>query len=195
MRLKMRPNVPHRAPGLNARAKQKPAPGGGTHMPMRHNSGDDDAKGYQGSSKIAVGQRQSGRVPKVPREAGHYHPIDTRIDKGGKRGLMGDISDTRKAGAETTGKAASARRNGFHTGKPSKGDTSLIKGENKGNSFGTAPTALSSKPGVRGSPDTHMGNAGRGGTGRIGKHDAYKGAPTKYSEDISHASFEKLGAQ
>jgi hypothetical protein len=194
MRLKMRQNVPHRAMGPYGKGKNKPMPGGGTHVPQRTESGFKDSKGYQGSAKIAVGQRQSGAVPKIPREAGHYHPLDTRVSQGGTRGLMGDISDARAFGKEVPTGGPSARRDGYHSGKASKGDTSLLKGANKGNSHGTPPTALSARPGVRGSPDSHLGTAGRGGTGRIGKHDAYKGAPTKYTEDISHSSFEKLGA-
>src|SRR5580698_6062992 len=89
-------------------------------------------------------------------------------------------------------KDSPTRRNGAHTGKQAKYEQGLLGESAKGNGKGTAPPALSSKPGVRGTPESHMGDAGRGGTGRIGKHDAYKGAPTKYSEDISHSSFEKL---
>jgi hypothetical protein len=193
MRLRMSGNAPHRGEGPKGRVRAKGAPGGGTHLAQRTNSGFKDSKGYQGSPRVSVGQRQGGSAPRVPREAGHYHPLDTRVSSGGTRGLMGDISDTRRAGAETTSRGGSARRDGYHTGKPSKGDTSLLKG-NVGNSHGTAPPGVGTGKGVRGTPDTHLGTAGRGGTGRIGKHDAYKGAPTKYPEEISHASFEKLGA-
>jgi hypothetical protein len=193
MRLKMRQNVPQRAMGPYGKGRAKPAPGGGAHLAQRTESGFKDSKGYQTSPKISVGQRHSGAAPKIPREAGHYHPLDTRPSSGGTRGLMGDISDTRKINRPIT-PAASVRRNGFHTGKPSQGDTSLLKESAAGNAKGSAPPGTGKGFGVRGSPDSHLGTAGRGGTGRIGKHDAYKGAPTKYTEDISHSSFEKLGA-
>jgi hypothetical protein len=92
-------------------------------------------------------------------------------------------------------KDSPARRNGEHTGKSARGDSSRLPAAAKGNSKGTAPPALKAHPGVRGTPDSHQGDAGRGGTGRIGKHDSYKGKPTKYSEDISHDAFERLGAE
>ena len=87
-----------------------------------------------------------------------------------------------------------ASKDGAHTGKPGRGDTSRLPAAAKGNSKGTAPPSVNAKLGQRGTPESHMGHSGRGGAGRIGKHDGYKGAPTKYSEDISHESFEKLGA-
>jgi hypothetical protein len=86
------------------------------------------------------------------------------------------------------------RRNGAHTGRAPKFEQGILPNAAKPNAKGTAPPPLGSKPGVRGTPDSHLGAAGRGGTGRIGKGDSYKGQPTKYSEDISHSSFEKLGA-
>src|SRR5277367_5966431 len=85
-----------------------------------------------------------------------------------------------------------SRRNGRHTGRPARGDTGLVK---SGNSEGTAAPGIGKGKGVQGSPDSHLGNAGRGGTGRIGKGDSYKGAPTKYPEDISHSAFERLGSE
>jgi hypothetical protein len=193
MRLKMRANAPHRGLGEHGRGREKAPLKAGTHVAQRTESGFHDAKGYQGSAKVGLGQRQSGKVPKLPRDAGHFHPLDTRIERS-SRGLMGDISDTRKMGRETTSRSASARRDGFHTGKSSKGDTSILAESAAGNSKGSAPPGVGRGKGVQGSPDTHLGTAGRGGTGRIGKGDNYKGAPTKYSEDISHSAFEKLGA-
>lgn len=92
-------------------------------------------------------------------------------------------------------KGSATRRNGEHTGKPARGDSSHLPAAAKGNSKGTAPPPLKAHPGVRGSPDSHLGDAGRGGTGRIGKSDAYKGKPTKYAEDITHDAFERLGAE
>lgn len=94
-----------------------------------------------------------------------------------------------RAGYQDSG----SRRNGEHTGKAAKGDSRRKQGP-EGNSKGSPPPGIGKGMGVRGSPDTHYGDAGRGGTGRIGKSDAYKGAPTKYPEDISHESFEKLGS-
>lgn len=83
---------------------------------------------------------------------------------------------------------------GRHTGKAGKGNTSILPKAAEGNGKGTTPPALSSKPGVRGTLESHSGDSGRGGTGRIGKHDNFKGKPTAYTEDISHNAFEKLGA-
>lgn len=129
--------APHRGMGPRGTAREKSPLKAGAHMPMRHTSGNSDARGYQDSA---------------------------------------------------------SRRNGAHTGRLRSGDTGLLGSSAKGNAKGTAPPALGSKPGVRGTLDSHLGDAGRGGTGRIGKHDSYKGNPTKYSEDISHSAFEKLGA-
>ena len=90
-------------------------------------------------------------------------------------------------------KGGAVRRNGEHTGGLLGGDTRRKSGP-EGNSKGSPPPALNSRPGVAGTLDSHLGTAGRGGTGRIGKHDSYHGKPTKYSEDISHSAFEKLGS-
>lgn len=66
----------------------------------------------------------------------------------------------------------------------------LMAGEPKG----SPSPGVSARKGVRGNPDSHMGDAGRGGTGRHGKGDNYKGRPTSSSETITHEAFEKLGA-
>jgi hypothetical protein len=84
------------------------------------------------------------------------------------------------------------RRNGKHTGQIPPADTNMLPAKDKGNSKGTAPPTLGNVS--RGTLDKHLGDSGRGGTGRIGKHDGFKGQPTKYTEDISHSAFEKLGA-
>lgn len=85
------------------------------------------------------------------------------------------------------------RRNGEHKGKLPGGDTRRRHGA-EGNSEGSPPPGVKAKKGVRGNPDSHMGDAGRGGTGRVGKADSYKGRPTGYPEDVTHEAFEKLGA-
>jgi len=189
-------NRPKHGMGPKGRAKERAPVKAGAHMPMRHNSGFDDARGYESGPKVNLGQRQAGRAPTmaIDREAGHYHPLDTRVSKGGTRGLMGDVADVHAINSKLS-PAAFTRRDGRHTGKGAQGDQGLIKGgKEKGNSFGTAPTARSSKPGVRGSPDSHLGTAGRGAPGKHGRGDAWKGAPKRLSEDISHSDFESLGA-
>lgn len=85
------------------------------------------------------------------------------------------------------------RRNGEHSGKAAKGDSRKRSGA-EGNAKGSPPPGIGKGMGVRGSPDTHFGDAGRGGKGRVGKADNYKGRPTSYPEDITHQSFERLGA-
>lgn len=84
------------------------------------------------------------------------------------------------------------RKNGRHTGKPAKEDQRRRYGP-EGNGKGSPPTRM----GARGAGrlENHKGTSGRGGSGRVGKGDGYKGKPTAYSEDISHSAFEKLGAE
>lgn len=85
------------------------------------------------------------------------------------------------------------RRNGKHTGSLKDGDTRKRHGA-EGNSHGSPPPGVTAEKGVRGNPDSHMGDAGRGGSGRHGKADNYKGKPTAMTEEPSHHWFEKLGA-
>jgi hypothetical protein len=88
---------------------------------------------------------------------------------------------------------SSARQMGAHKGPLKEGDTRRRQGP-EGLSKGSPPPGVTAKKGVRGNPDSHMGDAGRGGTGRVGKADNYKGKPTELSESPSHAWFESLGA-
>lgn len=84
------------------------------------------------------------------------------------------------------------RRNGKQSGKlKSESDTRRRIGP-EGNGKGSPPTNL--KSGKPASLEAHRGTSGRGGTGRIGKPDNWKGSAPKMSEDISHSAFEKLGA-
>lgn len=84
------------------------------------------------------------------------------------------------------------RRNGKQTGKlKSESDTRRRIGP-EGNAKGSPPTNL--KSGKPASLEAHKGTSGRGGPGRIGKPDNWKGGARKLSEDISHSAFEKLGA-
>jgi hypothetical protein len=126
------------------------------------------------ANKPHHGEGEHGRQSRKGNPGGGTH-LPQRVNTGG---LMGPDRDI-----------------GKHSGRAAKGNSSILPKGAQGNAKGLAPTALSTKPGVRGSPDSHLGTAGRGGTGRIGKHDAYKGKPTKYSEDISHSAFERLGAE
>lgn len=88
---------------------------------------------------------------------------------------------------------SAARQMGRHVGPLKEGDTRKRQGP-EGNSKGAPPPGVTTRKGVRGNPDSHMGDAGRGGTGRHGKSDSYKGAPTKLSESPTSEWFEKLGA-
>jgi hypothetical protein len=84
------------------------------------------------------------------------------------------------------------RRNGKQSGKLKvEGDTRVRKGP-EGNSKGSPPPGVSK--GKPASLDAHKGTSGRGGPGRIGKPDNWKGGAPKMSEEISHSAFEKLGA-
>ena len=86
------------------------------------------------------------------------------------------------------------RMNGKQTGKLPKlaeSDTRRRIGP-EGNAKGSPPTNL--KSGKPASLAAHKGTSGRGGSGRIGKPDNWKGGAQKLSEDISHSAFEKLGA-
>jgi hypothetical protein len=192
MKLK-RANQPHHGQGEHGRVRTHHGLMGGpssAHMPQRKNSGFDDRKGYKGSAQAEFGSKHSGRAPLVDREAGHYHPIG----HGSSRQFGEDSRETRRMNGEVTDREGSARRDGYHTGKPSRGDTNVRRGE-VGNGKGSAAPGLGKGPGVRGSPGSHLGTAGRGGAGRLGMHDGHKGPqPKKLSEDISHESFERLGA-
>lgn len=85
------------------------------------------------------------------------------------------------------------RRNGEHTGKAAKGDSRHRSGP-EGNSKGSPPPGIGKGMGVRGSPDSHLGDAGRGGSGRHGKGDSFKGKSTSMTEEPNHNWFEKLGS-
>jgi hypothetical protein len=83
---------------------------------------------------------------------------------------------------------------GRHTGAAPKFEQGILPAAARGNSRGTAPPGIGSGKGVRGSLDSHLGDAGRGAPGKFGRGDAWKGKPKAMSEDISHSAFEKLGA-
>ena len=187
--MKLRPNTPHHGHGLMGKPSRKAGLKAGAHVAQRVNTGFKDAKGYQGSAKINVGQNQSGRAPKLAKEAGHYHPFATNSPL---RGYEVDASDARRINKEITGASASARRDGFHTGKPSRADTNVRKGAD-GNAKGSAPPGVGSGKGVRGTPESHR--VGQGGPGKLGKGDTFTGQHKPMSEDLSHGWFESLGAK
>lgn len=85
------------------------------------------------------------------------------------------------------------RRNGEHKGKLPGGDTRRREGA-EGNSKGSPPPGVKNQKAVRGNPDSHMGDAGRGGSGRHGKGDNFKGKATPMTEEPSHSWFERLGS-
>jgi hypothetical protein len=193
MKLKRTGIAPHRGQGPRGRAVERAPLSAGAHLTQRDHSGFSDAKGYQSRPAVSLGQRQAGRAPTVPREAGHYHPIDTRVSQGGTRGLMGDVSDTRAMNAPMSA-TAFLRQNGRHSGKGAQGDTGKVRGPAVGNTHGTPAPGIGKGPGVRGSMDSHLGDAGRGAPGKLGRGDAWKGKAKSMSEDISHDAFERLGA-
>jgi hypothetical protein len=139
-----------------------------------------DRAGYKGTGR-ARNPDVSGKPTAVPREAGHYHPIGKHSTKG----LMGDIGEVKHHNANTY----DFRAIGKHSGPSPKMDQSKRSGA-VGNSKGSAPPGVGSGGGRRGSPETHLGKAGRGGTGRITKLDS-----SRLSESPSHGWFENLGAK
>ena len=91
-------------------------------------------------------------------------------------------------------KDSQERRNGKQTGSLTSGDTRKRSGP-EGNSKGSPPPGDNNRGiGVRGSPETHKGTSGRGGSGRHGKSDAHKGKPTAMTESPTSEWFEKLGS-
>lgn len=88
--------------------------------------------------------------------------------------------------------ASESRRMGRNTGPAPKFDQNLRTGA-EGNGKGSAPPGIGRGKGVEGSPATHAAKAGRGGKGKFGKGDGFKGKQS-YPEEISHNEFEKLGA-
>lgn len=79
------------------------------------------------------------------------------------------------------------RRNGKHTG-------SLKVTERAGaNGSGSPPPGVNRS--LPASLAAHKGDAGRGGPGRHGKADCFKGKATAMSESPSSSWFEKLGAK
>ena len=89
---------------------------------------------------------------------------------------------------------SAARQMGRHVGPLKEGDTRKRQGP-EGLSKGSPPPGVTARKGVRGNPASHMGDSGRGGTGRHGKGDNFKGKATDMSENPSSAWFEKLGAK
>ncbi len=184
-----RANKPHRGHGQWGRSppRQKPL-NAGAHTAQRV-SGFNDRKGYKESPRINVGQLQSGRIPRIDREAGHYHPVG----HGSRRVLDRDTADTHRfnRAAHTVrdmGKLGEGRATA------PQGDSSKRRGP-VGNSQGSSPPGVGKGTGVRGSTDSHLGTTGRGDKGRLGMHDGHKGKqPKALSENLSHAWFESLGA-
>jgi hypothetical protein len=89
--------------------------------------------------------------------------------------------------------ASESRRMGRHTGPAPKYDQRRSQGA-EGNGKGSPPPGLGRGKGIQGSPNSHLGTAGRGAPGKFGKGDGYKGRAS-YPEDISHSQFESLGAK
>lgn len=86
---------------------------------------------------------------------------------------------------------SSIRQMGAHKGPLKEGDTRRRKGP-EGLSKGSPPPGVTK--GAKG-VENHLGTSGRGGTGRHGKGDNFKGKPTDLSESPTSAWFESLGAK
>lgn len=169
-------NKPHHGLGQFGKVRRQGNPGGGQHMPV-------SVKGSRGlfSETLGVDPRPA-KAPKLNREVGHYHPIST---ENATRGYARDVRAAKRAeGARHTPLTL-----GRHSGPAARFDQNARKSA-AGNGLGSTLH----NGGRRGTPDSHLGTAGRGGAGRLGKHDAYKGRATPLSESISHEQFEKLGA-
>lgn len=113
--------------------------------------------------------------------------------KGGLMGVGEHLPQRHNVGnSDARGYQQSAgRQMGAHKGPLKEGDTRRRSGP-EGLSKGSPPPGVTK--GVRG-VENHMGDSGRGGAGRHGKGDSYKGKPTEMSETISHDAFERLGAK
>lgn len=85
---------------------------------------------------------------------------------------------------------SATRQMGAHKGPLKEGDTRRRTGP-EGLSKGSRPPGVSR--GARG-VDNHLGTSGRGGSGRHGKGDNFKGKATDMSESPTSAWFEKLGS-
>lgn len=152
-------NKPHRGEGQFGRAHQMGGLMAGAHMPERLKTGYDDSRGNK--------------------EGGRISPKDKPYRTKGHPG----IDQEARLNAEVTSKKASERRDGRHTGKPSKGDTNVRKGPT-GNSKGSSVAERG-----KGSLASHKGTAGRGGAGELNQVRS-----NRLSESMSHEQFEKLGA-
>lgn len=87
---------------------------------------------------------------------------------------------------------SATRQMGQHKGPLKEGDTRRRKGP-EGNSKGSPPPGVGKA--MPASVEAHLGDAGRGGTGRHGKGDNFKGRATDLSESPNSAWFEQLGAK
>lgn len=86
---------------------------------------------------------------------------------------------------------SASRQMGAHKGPLKEGDTRRRNGP-EGLSKGSPPEKITK--GANGVKN-HLGTAGRGGSGRLGKADNFKGNPTELSESPSHSWFESLGSK
>lgn len=173
-------NKPHRGEGQWSRPRRVTGDtNASAHVKQRENSGYSDSKGYRGkaTNRGAFGPTQ----PRPPREAGHFHPIHGM----GSKGLMGDVSETSYHGKD----GYTPRELGRHTGKSPRGDTNLRRGA-QGNSKGSAPPGTNKSRSRNGTPDNHLGTAGRGGRGSLTQMHS-----NALSESPGHEWFESLGSK
>lgn len=86
---------------------------------------------------------------------------------------------------------SASRQMGAHKGPLKEGDTRRRKGP-EGLSKGSPPPGVTK--GAKG-VESNLGTSGRGGAGRHGKGDNFKGKPTELSESPGHSWFESLGSK
>ena len=132
-------------------------------------------------------------APNRPHHGEGEHGIQRR--KGGLMGVGQHLPQRHNVGnSDARGYQQSATRQmGRHVGPLKEGDTRRRHGP-EGLSKGSPPPGVTARKGVRGNPDSHRGDSGGGGAGRIGKADNFKGKATPLSESPSHEWFERLGA-
>lgn len=111
-------------------------------------------------------------VDKKPLKANAHVPQRTNSGNSDRHGYQGSAS----------------RRNGAHTGSIPPGNTGKPKGA-VGNGHGSAPGGRRGETLTPASVSDH----GRGGPGKIGGHDGWKGKPKTITDTMTAKQFEALG--
>lgn len=132
-------------------------------------------KPHHGMGQFGRGSRQGGLMG-----TGTHLPQRTTTGVSDRHGYDGSTGNDQRATGKQSGKA--------------RGDQRKRNGA-EGLGKGSPPPGTKSQMGVRGTPDTHLGTAGRGGTGKLGGADSFKGRNKPLSENPTSAWFESLGAK